>query len=123
MKVTDNTVLFTDAINVMNEAIKQNQDRFPYKQIIGATEGVAEGRKVGVAVYADDPATPYDYYTVSFKNGQIEILSHGKEEPEIAWKVPRGYLEEVTEHSEQYKQHPAKLDWDWLLARLGITGP
>lgn len=122
MKVTAETALFTDAVNVMNQAIQQNRDRFPYKQILAATEGIAGDYKSGVAVYSDDPDTPHDYYTLGFSGGQIEILSHGKDEPAITWKVSRSYLKKVTENPEEYKKHPAKLDWDWLLSRLGIAG-
>ncbi len=122
MKVSEDTVLFTDAVNVMNEAIQQNRDRFPYKQIISATQGVADGMRSGIAVYSDDPDTPHDYYTLGFSDSQIEILSHGKDEPTVTWKVSRAYLKKVTENPEEYKKHPAKLDWDWLLSRLGIAG-
>jgi hypothetical protein len=120
MKVTDETALFTDALHVMNRALEENREAMPWSQMIKAANLIADRLKIGVAVYADDPATPHDYYTVCFSDGKFELLEHGKSEVKIAWKVPRAFLEKVTENPEEYVNNPAKLDWDWFKERLGI---
>jgi hypothetical protein len=48
-------------------------------------------------------------------------MSHRKEDPSIAWKVPESYLKDVVENAEDYINHPAKLDWEWLKQRVGIS--
>ena len=46
--------------------------------------------------------------------------TRGKQEPEAGWKVSRSYLESVVENADEYIEHPAKLDWDWLKSRVGV---
>ena len=120
MKVTDRVELMTGALNVMNRAIQRNSDHFPYKEICALGRNLIGGKNLGVAVYAEDPDTPHDYFTIRWNNDQLELVSHGKEDPSIAWKVPESYLRDVVQNPEVYIEHPAKLDSEWLKQRLGI---
>jgi hypothetical protein len=120
MKVTNTTATVTEALNVMNQALRQHKDSLPYKQIIAAADKVLPGHNIGVAVYRDDPDTPHDFYTIEWRDGQLNLLEHGKDEPEITWKTPQSYFEDVVENKEDYIAHPAKLDFDWLRKRVGI---
>jgi hypothetical protein len=120
MKVTEETALFTDALATMNRCIEENQSSTPYKQILAASEKLADGMTIGVAVYSKDPSTPHDFYTVRFENGRLDLVSHGKEEHDIGWKVSRDYLQKLAEHPDEYVKNPMKLDWDWLKSRLGV---
>jgi hypothetical protein len=58
---------------------------------------------------------------VRFREGRLELVDHGKREPELTWKVSRSYLDEITRDPETYVENPAKLDWEWLKSRVGIA--
>lgn len=117
---SDVSNLFTRALNVINTALEKHRDEVPYSQLLAASEKVLGDSKVGVAVYESDPSTPFDYYTIRFRDGAFEMVSHGKQEPDLGWKVSRSYLESVAENPDEYVEHPAKLDWDWLKSRVGV---
>lgn len=120
MSDRDTTTLFTRALNVINSALVANADATPYRALIRTSEKLLDGRRIGVAVYESDPSAPFDYFTICFREGSFELVSHGKQEPDVAWKVSRDYLEKVADHPDEYVEHPAKLDWDWLRSRLGL---
>jgi len=116
----DTSTLFTKVINVINTALDRHKDSLPYAQILTAAEKALAGRNLGVAVYDRDPGAPFDWFTLRFAEGGFEIVAHGKEDPEIAWKVSRDYLQKVADHPDDYIENPARLDWDWLKSRLGL---
>ncbi len=116
----DVAALFTQALNVMNGALARHKDEVPYKQIAELSAKLIDGRNIGVAVYDNDAKNPFDYYTIRFEKDAFQLVSRGKQEPEISWKVSRDYLEKVVENSDEYLEHPAKLDWDWLKSRLKL---
>lgn len=120
MSQPDDTALFTRALNTMNAALADNADRMPFKQILSVADKAAGDRPIGVAVYKDDPGTPHDYFTIKFSEGAFELLSHGKQDPDIAWKVSVEYLEKLGDNPERYIEDPFKLDLDWLKSRFGI---
>jgi hypothetical protein len=121
MKVNDTTPRFAEALNVMNKALEAHRDEIPYKQLIQAADKLADGTRFGVAVYKDDPDTPHDYYTTTWDNGQLALVEHGKQDPDITWKVSDEYIDKVADNPREYIEHPAKLDWDWLKTRLNAT--
>ena len=121
MKVTEETTLFTQALSTMNKAIAANQSKPVYKQMLEASEKLADGLTVGVAVYKDDPSTPHDYYTVRFENARLELLDHGKrDDMDLTWKVSQEYIENLANDPDRYINNPALMDWDWLRSRLGL---
>ena len=120
MAQTDRTALFTSALNTMNAALADNSDRMPFKQILSVAESTIGDRPLGVAVYKDSPDDPHDYFTIRFSNGAFELVSRGKQDPDLAWKVSEPYLERLAENPERYAEDPFKLDFDWLKSRLGV---
>jgi hypothetical protein len=120
MKTSETTGLFTSALHVMNEALDKNRDKTPYKQIIDALDRAAEGERFGVAIYEDDPEAPFDFYTIAYRNGQLELVEHGKGDTAVNWKTPRSYLRELVDNRKEYIENPAKMDWDWVKARFGL---
>lgn len=116
----DTATLFTSALNVINAALAKHGDDAPYEQMLAASEKLLGDRRLGVAVYAEDASAPFDYYTIRFRDRRFELVEHGKQEPEATWKVSRDYLAQVAESPQEYIEHPAKLDWDWLKSRLGL---
>lgn len=118
-KQTD--VLFTQALNVMNQALNNHRDETPYRQILGAAQRLLDERTFAVGVYKTDPGKPFDYYTVRYHENRIELVEHGKnKDADLDWKVSREYLERVAANPERYIDHPEKLDFDWLQSRLGL---
>jgi hypothetical protein len=120
VKITPTTTTFIEAIRTMNRALKANADKPPYKQLIEAGSKLAEGVTIGAGVYADDASNPHDYYTLEFKDGQIELIDHGKKDIDIDWRVPEDYLKKLAEDPDRYIDNPALLDWDWLKSRVGL---
>ena len=114
----DTYTLFMGAIDVSNRALDTVRDKPVLSDLLELMEKQASGRKFGVAVYGDDPATPHDYFTVRVQNHMIQLVSHGKDAPDIDWKVSEDYLRDVNENPDSYVENPLKLDLDWLRHRL-----
>lgn len=118
----DTGILFREYLTVCNEALARNRGRELLESVFRLGERLLGGRDLGVAVYLEDPATPYDFFTVRWSEGQFDLVAHGRKEPELSWSVKRSYLEDVVADPETYVANPARLDWEWVLARLGLTG-
>lgn len=116
----DHRATFTSALNTTNAALEKHADRTPFKQILAAADRVLADHKLGIAVYADDPEHPHDYFTVRYSNGSFELVSHGKDDPDVAASVSLDYLEEVAQNPQRYIDNPLKLDLDWLTSRLDL---
>lgn len=117
----DTNTLFTNALNTVNLALDRHSEETPYEQILAAAEKILGDEHLGVAVYKDDPAHPHDYYTIRYRSGALEVVSHGKEAPSVDWKVSESYLKKLADDSEEYIEHPVKLDLDFLKSRLGLS--
>ena len=117
-KSEDSYKLFMEALEVTNSALEELRDKPVIKNVLELSDEHASGRKFGVAIYADSPDDPFDYYTVRLNQRRIEFVSRGKDEPDIAWKVSTEYLRDVVENSDDYISNPLKLDLDWLKQRL-----
>jgi len=118
---SDTTSKFTRYLNVANAALDRHYEDFPYKQLIRAGNNLLEGRNLGVAVYKHDASQPHDYFTVQWRDGSLQLLEHGKRDPDLSWKVRESYLDEVIDNPEPYIEHPAKLDWQWLKSRVDLA--
>lgn len=110
--------LFADYIKVCNQALAENKEVFPYKQLANTTEGLLGGNRVKIVMYDDRPKACYALRLndSNISSTQINDPEHTKE----AWRVNYTYLKRVVENPEDYIKHPAKLDWDWLKSRLGL---
>ena len=122
MAARNTTSLFTQFLNVVNAALAKHGDSMPYRALLRASDEMLDGRKLGVAVYESDANAPFDYFTIRYRERSFEFVSHGKEDPDVAWKVSQDYLEKVVENADDYIEHPVKLDWEWLKSRVGIGG-
>lgn len=118
MSQSDTYTLFMNTLDVFNEAIAAHESSSPYREILAMGDKLFGGKNVGVAVYKEDADQPFDYFTIRFLNGKLELVARGKEAPDIAWKVSQDYLARVSEHPREYIDHPVKLDWDWLKSRI-----
>lgn len=122
VKELDEQALFSQALDVMNRAIRAHSDDFPYQQILKASDELLGDSRLAVGVAKEAGADPYDFYTVRYANGRFELEGRGKQgEPDLTGAVTRSYLEGIVEDPEPYVEHPEKLDLDWLKSRLGIS--
>ena len=114
------TSMFSQALDVINTSLDKHADHTPYKQLLAASDKILGDSKIGVAVHDGNPRQPFDYFTIRYKNHSFELLQRGKSQPDVAWSVSRDYLQSVVSNAEDYIEHPAKLDWDWLKDRVGL---
>ena len=114
--------LFTEYINTCNTAISRHRDEFPFKQLIDAGTKLAGDKTMAVGIYKNDASAPFDYYTVRLgPDGMLKIVDHGKKNPDLQWKASTAYLEKVVQDPNDYIEHPARLDFDWLKSRVGLS--
>ena len=114
----DSYDLFMGALDVTNEALDKLREKPLIKDLVKLMDKHAEGRKLGVAVYSDDPSKPHDYFTVRVHNQSLQLDSRGKDAPEIDWKVSTDYLKQINEDPQAFIDNPLKLDLEWLKSRL-----
>lgn len=114
----DTNALFTQYVNVVNKAIGQNKNDFPFRQLTQMGEKVLGDKKIGAAVYKGDAGAPHDYFTIQLENGKLRA-EHGKEGPDVEWKLDEAHLKNVVSDPDPYVDNPAKLNLDWLETRLG----
>lgn len=121
--MTDMTTdaLFTQYLDIVNRSIGEHRDEFPYDKMIAASDKLLADKNVGVAVYKDDPAHPHHWFTIQMKGGTLDLVSHGKSDTDIVWKVDEHHLENVVQAPQPYIDQPVKLDLDWLKTRIGIA--
>ena len=76
---------------------------------------------MGVAIYKDKPGAPHDFFTIKLNDGSFYVVEHGKKAPDMVWKASEDYLRKVVSNKSDYIANPAKLDFDWLKSRIGIS--
>ena len=110
--------LFKEYLKICNRALEANKDSFPYKQIWGATENFLEDHSIKLAVYDD---MPKGCYSLHLKDKKIQSSDNcDVSDAKDAWRVNLSYLQHVVKNPDEYIDHPAKLDWDWLRNRMGV---
>ena len=123
MKVEELTdeALFAQALDVINRALRSSRGRFPYQQILEASEKVLGDEPIAVGISKEPGGEPHDFYTVRLAKGRFQMVGRGKRgDPSLSWNLDRGYLRSVVEDPERYVESPEKLDLDWIKHRLGI---
>lgn len=118
MNELDTRALFTQYVHIVNQVLGSNRERPIFRPIIEGAETLLADRRLGIAVYDDDPSSPHHWFTASVEGGTFQILEHGKEDVDLTFRVPREHLEEVVEDRSEYLARPYKLDLDWLKSRL-----
>ena len=114
----DSYTLFLGALEVITEAMDKYRDKPLIKDILELVDDKASGRKFGVAVYDGEADSTFDYYTVRLHNRRLELVSRGKDAPDIDWKVSMDYLRDINDNPQDYISNPLKLDIEWLRHRL-----
>ncbi len=121
MAHNDTYKLFMDALDVVNRSIEANRDEGVYGKLIEGFDKFADRHVSAVALYGEDPAHPYDYFTIKYTAGRFELVERGKGDHDTEWKVSKEYLVDVVENPQKYIDHPAKLDLEWMKHALPDT--
>ncbi|MCK7593884.1 hypothetical protein [Pseudomarimonas salicorniae] len=114
MAHNDHYTLFMDALDVVNRSLKENRGEGVYGKLIEGFDKFADKHVSAVALYGDDPAHPFDYFTIKYTAGRFELVERGKGEHNTEWKVSKDYLVSVVENPQEYIDNPAKLDLEWM---------
>ena len=109
--------LFEQYLEICNQAMAKHKDEFPYKQIWEAVEKLQRDEDIDLTIYDDAPKS---HYKVKMKDKHIDVVDVDHEDEHKGWKLNSSYLRKVVEHPQDYIDHPAKLDWDWLKDRVGL---
>lgn len=106
--------LFIRYLNICNQAIEANKDRFPYSQILAAATAPESSRSVEVCIIEDHPEAKYVIQVEDSKLSGKPHESCEKCDCQGQWRVTRSYLEDVIKNPDEYIQNPAKIDWEWM---------
>jgi hypothetical protein len=119
----DTSELLREALQVVNDVIGANRDRMPYAQLLERGDAVLGGRNIDVMVHQDgDPAETLACFTMQLRNGVFELVSADGNPSLTEWRVSQGYLLQLALHPDDYIEHPARLDWEWLRSRVALEG-
>ena len=103
--------LFIKHLEICNKAILKHKDIFPYKEIWGnGFRQLGEGHIFNCTIYDNRPKGIYSLRLNQDK--QLELVD--QELSQRFLPLNYTYLKHVFDNAEEYINHPAKLNWDWL---------
>lgn len=111
--------LFMRTLEVMSAALAAHEDDPAYEALRSLVRERAQGRRVGVRFHDESRPRMRDQCTMTFHDGEFELLAHGDDGPERAWHVTRDYLQHVVDEPKRYIDRPELLDWTWLQLPMG----
>lgn len=102
-------------LDICNQVMRKNRDRFPYNQIWQAGEEALSGRSVQFTIVDDAPKAQC---RVTLESNEIngEIGQDTKDEPPVM-RLSTTYIEDVVANPKKYIENPSLIDWDWLQMR------
>ena len=112
MKQSKSEQLLRTYVEVCNQALRENSERFPFKQILGAAKADGMDTAIEVNVVGASEA-----YVFRVKDIGIEMQRH-EECPDCRcvrkWVVQAYFLEQVSKTPEVSVENPAKINWEWM---------
>jgi hypothetical protein len=117
-KEQDYELVFQRYLEICNQAIEQNKNKFPHTEIWGARIKAMEAHTTLRAIVYDD--RPKAAFMLRLTHDmKIEIVEK-KTIPEAdEWPFTYQYLKRVVDNPKEYIDNPAKLEWGWLKPILG----
>ncbi len=106
------TALMERYVEICNESLAENHNRFPFKQILSAARDAQKRRYISV-VLANVPTCQSLALCL---NEEITLITQTNETigDDGTWVVDLSYIENVIENAAEYIANPAKIDWEWL---------
>ena len=116
--VEEYELIFERYLDVCNQAIEKNKDKFPYMEMWKARwKNLGVDKTVKCVVYDDRPKVVYTLELT--EDMRIKIVEKTHITPEGVWPFRYSYLKHVVDHPQDYIDHPANLDWGWLTGVFG----
>jgi hypothetical protein len=105
--------VFRQYLDVCNQAIERNKDKFPYTEIWNARlKGPEKNSLIHAVVFDDRPKLAY--LLCLTPEMKIEITEKKELQTNEAWPFSYQYMKRVINHPEKYITNPARLQWGWL---------
>lgn len=112
--------VFNRALDVVNRSLDHNQYSIPYKELIDTCETMLGDDPMGVEIYEEGSDEPAARFAIRFVNRRFAREPDPEIEAETAWRVSYRFLKQVAGNPDDYIPHPEKLEWDWVLHKLGL---
>jgi len=110
--------IFERYLDVCNQAIEKNKDKFPFIEIWRARwKTLGKNNIFQCAVYDDRPKIIYTLELM--EDMKIKIIKKAPVAMDDIWPFKYSYLKHVVENKQEYIDHPANLDWGWLMEIFG----
>jgi len=106
-------------MDVCNQALHLNKDRFPFKQILGAACRAENGNMIELHII-DNQKTELNQaanYTITINQKEIIAKPHsecGECECIRQWSIEKDYLQQVSDNPQKYINNPAHINWEWM---------
>jgi len=106
--------IFERYFYICNQAIEKNKDRFPYREIWNARwQKLGTDNLLHCAVY--DERLKIVYTLRLTEDMKIQIVDKTPVALGDIWPFTYNYLKHVVAFPQDYIEHPANLDWGWLM--------
>ncbi len=111
-QINNATALMERYVEICNESLAENNNRFPFKQILSAARNAQKQRYISVVI-ANEPTCQSLALCL---NEKITLITQPNEtiDDDGTWVVDLSYIENVIENAAEYIANPAKIDWEWL---------
>ena len=114
--------VFHQYLEICNQAIEHNKNKFPYTEIWGARFDKLETEATLEAIIYDDrPKAVFNLRLT--KDMKIEIVKKKLLSDEEEWPFTYQYIKRVVDNPKEYIENPAKLEWGWLKPVFGEISP
>jgi len=126
------------ALNVINTALIENDERWPWSQVIKTVGSRLAGENLIVAIEDDRSESNHEeLFLIQVRNDRFCLVSdqsanaedHSDSDNEAAasanadWKVTTRYLDDLACRARYYVEHPGRIGLGWLTDRLGLARP
>lgn len=112
--VSDYDHLIKRYLDVCNQALSFNENRFPFKQILGAAQDSECGKVIEVNITGGSSTASY---AMTFDKKGLMAKPHADCDScqcDRIWSVSEDYLQDVAKNPKIYIQNPAKINWEWM---------
>jgi hypothetical protein len=115
---TDYEKIFQQYLEICNQSIEHNKNKFPYTEIWGAHfKALKTDAILDAVIYDDRPKLACKLRLTP--DMKIEIVQKNPIKSEDEWPFTYQYLKRVVENPKEYIENPAKLEWGWLKEIFG----
>lgn len=107
------TDLLNGYVSVCNQALLQNKNRFPFKQILGAAQKKEAQNTIEVRI----KNTEAPHHIFKIRESGIAVERHDECTGcncTRTWIVSKDYIKKVVQDPQAYISNPARIDWNWM---------